>query len=139
MVLTCECRAAAYTNLEDHTNAIKACEKAIKLDPNYTKGYSRLGNTYYNLGNLEKALELYTIASQKDPNNQTYKTNIEKLKQKIEEKKKSSPFGFGQSMPDLSQMDLGKLSDMFNNPEFMNIATNMMQQPQFQQMMGNLM
>lgn len=36
-------RAAAYSRVEKHTDAISDCREAIKLDPNYGKAYGRLG------------------------------------------------------------------------------------------------
>ncbi|XP_076915914.1 small glutamine-rich tetratricopeptide repeat-containing protein 2-like [Bidens hawaiensis] len=36
-------RAAAYTQNNQHTEAIHDCNKAIEINPNYSKAYSRLG------------------------------------------------------------------------------------------------
>lgn len=36
-------RAAAYSRLDRHTDAMVDCRQAIKLDPLYGKAYGRLG------------------------------------------------------------------------------------------------
>lgn len=36
-------RAAAYTSLRRHDKAIEDCKKAVVIDPNYGKAYSRMG------------------------------------------------------------------------------------------------
>ena len=36
-------RAAAYSKLDDHTRAIQDCEKAVSIDPTYSKAYGRMG------------------------------------------------------------------------------------------------
>ena len=36
-------RAAAYTKLNETKNAISDCERAINIDPNYSKAYGRMG------------------------------------------------------------------------------------------------
>lgn len=36
-------RAAAYSRLENHEQALADSKKAVKLDPNYGKAYGRLG------------------------------------------------------------------------------------------------
>ncbi len=38
-------RAAAYSHDGDHANAVEDSKKAIEVDPDYSKSYSRMG--YY--------------------------------------------------------------------------------------------
>ncbi|KAF9947498.1 hypothetical protein BGZ65_008761, partial [Modicella reniformis] len=43
-------RAAAYSQMSDHQNAIKDSLKAAEVDPAYSKAYSRLGHAYFSVG-----------------------------------------------------------------------------------------
>ena len=36
-------RAAAYSKLHKHVKAIEDCEKALVIDPQYSKAYGRMG------------------------------------------------------------------------------------------------
>lgn len=42
-------RAAAYSSIENHDGAIADAEKAIELDPNFFKAYSRLGYVVFTI------------------------------------------------------------------------------------------
>lgn len=37
------CRAAAYSKLGNYAGAVQDCEQAIRIDPNYSKAYGRMG------------------------------------------------------------------------------------------------
>lgn len=37
------CRAAAYSKLGNYAGAVQDCERAIRIDPNYSKAYGRMG------------------------------------------------------------------------------------------------
>jgi small glutamine-rich tetratricopeptide repeat-containing protein alpha len=50
-------RAAAYTQINKYTEAIQDCLRSIEIDPNYSKGYSRLGFAYYAQGNYRDAID----------------------------------------------------------------------------------
>ncbi|KAG9135120.1 hypothetical protein Leryth_011609 [Lithospermum erythrorhizon] len=50
-------RAAAYTQIHQYAEAIEDCLKAVKIDPNYSKAYSRLGFAYYAQGKYADAIE----------------------------------------------------------------------------------
>ena len=36
-------RAAAYSKLNKHVQAIEDCERALTIDPQYSKAYGRMG------------------------------------------------------------------------------------------------
>ena len=36
-------RAAAYSKLDNHKRALEDCDKAIRIDPKYSKAYGRMG------------------------------------------------------------------------------------------------
>lgn len=50
-------RAAAYTQINKYSEAIQDCLRSIKIDPNYSKAYSRLGLVYYAQGNYRDAID----------------------------------------------------------------------------------
>ena len=50
-------RAAAYTQVGNYEAAIDDSNEAIRLDPNYSKAYSRLGLAYYTQGKYKEAIE----------------------------------------------------------------------------------
>lgn len=37
------CRAAAYSKLGNYAGAVQDCERAICIDPSYSKAYGRMG------------------------------------------------------------------------------------------------
>ncbi|XP_063417901.1 small glutamine-rich tetratricopeptide repeat-containing protein beta-like [Mytilus trossulus] len=127
-------RAAAYSKLNKHVKAIEDCEKALTIDPQYSKAYGRMGIAYTALNDHESALECYRKALELDPTNQSYQNNLEIAEQKLKEEAAKAGFGLGSGggMP----MDF---SQILNNPHVMDMATQMMGNPQMQQMMSNMM
>ncbi|XP_078575648.1 small glutamine-rich tetratricopeptide repeat-containing protein alpha-like isoform X1 [Branchiostoma floridae x Branchiostoma japonicum] len=149
-------RAAAYSKLLEHQKSLEDCQRAVEIDPTYSKAYGRLGMAYSNLSQHEKAKESYQRALELDPDNVTYQTNLRLAEQKLREMNLGGP-GMGGPGPGLGGMGglpggLGGLGGMgggglggmdlgglLNNPMLMNMATQMMQNPQMQQMLGNLL
>ncbi|KAK1407561.1 hypothetical protein QVD17_39180 [Tagetes erecta] len=79
-------RAAAYTQNNQHTKAIHDCHKAIEIDPNYSKAYSRLGFSYYAQGKYREAIDKgFRKALELDPDNETVRGNIQAAEQKLRE------------------------------------------------------
>ncbi|KAL7595109.1 hypothetical protein Lser_V15G31238 [Lactuca serriola] len=87
-------RAAAYTQTNQHTEAIDDCHKAIEIDPNYSKAYSRLGFAYYAQGNYRDAIDKgFLKALQLDPNNESVRGNIQAAEQKLREEQQRANRG----------------------------------------------
>ncbi|XP_076907470.1 small glutamine-rich tetratricopeptide repeat-containing protein 2-like [Bidens hawaiensis] len=81
-------RAAAYTQNNQHTEAIHDCNKAIEIDPNYSKAYSRLGFSYFSQGKYRDAIDKgFKRALQLDPNNESARGNIQVAEQKLREER----------------------------------------------------
>ncbi|GAB4844180.1 hypothetical protein Ancab_037546 [Ancistrocladus abbreviatus] len=79
-------RAAAYTQIHKYNEAIRDCRKAIEIDPNYSKAYSRLGLAYYAQGNYNDAISKgFLKALELDPSNDAVKENIKVAEQKLRE------------------------------------------------------
>jgi tetratricopeptide (TPR) repeat protein len=59
--------AVAYTGLGRLADAIDAYKRTLALDPCYAAAMFNLGGTYWNLGDLEKALEVWSQACELFP------------------------------------------------------------------------
>eukprot|EP00794_Sanderia_malayensis_P003532 gene3532-4033_t len=133
-------RAAAYNKLGSFEKAIADSESAVKIDPNFSRAYGRMGLAYLNLQNYEKAKESCEKALSLDPTNESYQTNLNLIKEKMNTEKKPAesqsqpqPQQAG-GMPNLGGIDFGSL---LSNPAVMNMAQNLMQNPQMQQMFSS--
>uniref|UniRef100_V9KCN8 Small glutamine-rich tetratricopeptide repeat-containing protein alpha n=1 Tax=Callorhinchus milii TaxID=7868 RepID=V9KCN8_CALMI len=120
-------RAAALSKLGNYAGAVQDCEKAIAFDPSYSKAYGRMGLALVSLNKYSEAVNYYKKALELDPENESYKANLGIAEQKI----KDAPSPTGGS----SGFDLAGL---LNNPGFMNMASNLMQNPQVQQFSGRM-
>jgi len=128
-------RAAAYSKLSDFTNSIEDCKNALKIDPSYGKAWGRLGLALLSNNQFEEAYEAYNKAIQLEPSNDGYKQNL-KI---VEEKLKNMTFSGAGAGPEMGAFgNLGNMMSMFNNPQFMNMATQLMSDPQMQNVMSNL-
>jgi small glutamine-rich tetratricopeptide repeat-containing protein alpha len=82
---------------------------------------------------MEEAYEAYNKAISLEPSNEGYKQNLKIVEDKL---KNSHPSGVG---PDMGFGNMGGFMNMFNNPQFINMATQLMSDPQMQNMMSNIM
>jgi small glutamine-rich tetratricopeptide repeat-containing protein alpha len=128
-------RAAALTSMEDYDGAVQDCKAALSLDPEYAKAYGRLGAAFVGLANSCEALEAYEKALELEPSNAIYKKAIESLRLKA----KSSPSSSSASPPPSSSPFGGlDFSSLMSNPQLMEMASRMMQDPSaLQNMMSN--
>ncbi|XP_066247310.1 small glutamine-rich tetratricopeptide repeat-containing protein alpha-like [Euwallacea similis] len=120
-------RAAAYTRLLKDQEAISDCQEAIKLDPTYGKAYGRLGISYSNLNKYDLALKAYETALKYDPSNAMYETNLKVAQERLS----SSRRGTDASLP-------GNLSEFINNPNIINMASQVLSDQNFHSMMSAL-
>lgn len=99
-------RAAAYTQIQKYTEAIRDCLKSIDINPNYSKGYSRLGLAYYAQGNYSDAISRgFMKALQLDPNNEAVKENIKVAEQKLREEQQRTGLDQGSSSTSRSSQE----------------------------------
>lgn len=137
-------RAAAHTHTKDYRSAIIDCEKSISINETYSKAYSRLGTALFYDGNYTRAVDAYAKALELDPENETYKADLKQAEEKLKASGQTvapaaggfpNPFGAmgANGMPDFSQM-----AGLMNNPQFMQAATQMMQNPEFSNLIGNM-
>ncbi|KAL9653002.1 hypothetical protein ABK040_015517 [Willaertia magna] len=139
--------AAAYISLGQHEKAVKCCEQSIKLNENYVKSWQRLAQAQTKLSRKEDAIKSYQKLIELNPESkQEYEAKIEQLSQP---ETATNPFaglgglGGGGFNPFAGlgggAGGLGGLGEMLNNPQFMQMAMNMMQQPGMQEMVSNMM
>ncbi|MCJ8737867.1 hypothetical protein PDJAM_G00029050 [Pangasius djambal] len=121
-------RAAAYSKLGNYAGAVQDCERAIGIDPNYSKAYGRMGLALSSLNKHTEAVGYYKKALELDPENETYKSNLKIAEQKMKET--PSPTG------GMGGVDLAGL---LSNPGFMSMASNLMNNPQVQQLVSGMM
>jgi small glutamine-rich tetratricopeptide repeat-containing protein alpha len=135
-------RAAAHTHMKDYKSAIIDCEHCIALNDSYAKAYSRLGTALFYDGNYRRAVDAYSKASQLEPEDENHKERLEQAKQKADAMVPATtsampPMPGG--MPGLPPgMDFSRMSQMMNDPQFMTMAQQMMQNPAFSNMVANM-
>ncbi|KAI1289984.1 Small glutamine-rich tetratricopeptide repeat-containing protein alpha [Halotydeus destructor] len=126
-------RAAAYSKLNNHSFALEDCRRAIQIDDTYSKAYGRMGLAYASLNDHHRARECYKKASELDPQNESYKNNLAIAEEKVAELERSNPLG---ALGGLGGFDIGSV---LSNPALMNMASQMMQDPNMQNLIGNMM
>jgi len=140
-------RAAAYTKLGNYTGAVDDAQRALQIDPAYTKAYSRLALAYAGLNRFEEAQSQIKRALELDPGNDSYQNNLRVIEARMAEAAQVG--GGGGGMPGLAGLPGGlgqfanmgglNLESMLSNPAMMNVAAQMMNDPNMQQMMSSLM
>jgi len=137
-------RAAAYTSMENYEEALQDCKKAISFDPEYSKAYSRMGLIYSKINLFAESENCYEKALKLEPDNDSYKKNIQIVKDKLKEQAANPMAAMGGmpgmpgGMPDMSQMGAA-MEQIMQNPQMRQMAENMMSNPQMQEMMQNMM
>ncbi|BFZ58421.1 Small glutamine-rich tetratricopeptide repeat-containing protein 2 [Savitreella phatthalungensis] len=167
-------RAAAYSSNGQHDLAIADAQLAAEIDPSYGKAWSRLGHAQFASGDLEAAKKSYAKGVEVDPQSEVMQRGLETVTRKLQQRGESnagerSPAatggapgaGAGQGMPDFASLasmfggaggggggGAPDLAGILNNPQFMNMANNLMQSgaldsfmrnPQMAQMAQNFM
>ncbi|KAK3847871.1 MAG: hypothetical protein J3R72DRAFT_416563 [Linnemannia gamsii] len=145
-------RAAAYSQMGDHQNAITDSLKAAEVDPSYSKAYSRLGHAYFSVGKYKDAVTAYEKGLTLEPNNATMKSSLATARTKARDNEvtpaaRSGGAGAGAGglpagFPDLSALGGGAggmpdLASLMSNPALMNMAQQMMQSGALNNLMSN--
>lgn len=151
-------RAAAYSSDSQHERAVEDAEKALQIDPNFSKAYSRLGLAKYALGDATAAMKAYEkgLEVEGDKKSEAMAKGYETAKKRVEEelqksispsnseKEASSEAGentpsqstgnaANSGMPDLGSLfgggQMPSFSEMMNNPQIMQAAQGLMSNP----------
>lgn len=83
-------KADSAYNKDNFTEALKLYMDAARTEGTSTGLYYNIGNSYYRLGNIRKAVVYYERALLLDPNNQDAKDNLDFLSTKIVDIKSGS-------------------------------------------------
>lgn len=119
-------RAAAYSKINNHQQAIEDCQTALSIDPTYCKAYGRLGLAYSSLGKHKEAKDSYQKALELEPDNESYKNNLHIAIQK------SAEMAINKGV--FPAIDF---SALLSNPALMNMAIQMLSDPVMQNTMSN--
>ncbi|KAJ1365779.1 hypothetical protein KIN20_026212 [Parelaphostrongylus tenuis] len=141
-------RAAAYCRLEQYDLAIQDCRTALALDPKYSKAYGRMGLALSCQNRYQQAVDAYKKALELDPNQESFKNNLRIAEEKVKELEAAAqasgvppnPFsalfaGAGGA----GTADGVNFASLFSNPQMLNMAQSLMNDPNIQNMMGQLM
>lgn len=117
-------RAAAHFKLGEHESAVADCMAALALQPTYGKAHGRLGIALTALNRHEEARTAFARAVQLEPDNESYKQNLKLAEEQLAQR------------GDRRQMDLGGL---LQNTALLNMATEMLADPNMQNLISGLM
>lgn len=117
-------RAAAHFKLGEHETAVADCMAALALQPNYGKAHGRLGLALTALDRHAEARTAFARAAQLEPDNESYKQNLRLAEERCAQR------------GDRRQLDLGGL---LQNPALLNMATEMLSDPNMQNLISGLM
>ncbi|SPC62037.1 related to SGT2  len=146
-------RAAAFSQIGQHDQAIDDAKQASKIDPTFGKAYSRLGHALFSSGRFQEAVEAYSKGVEVDPTNEVLKKGLAASKEQVSSS--SSSTGASASAPSASRdavsspsagADAGAgtggfpnfgggaggmpdLASMMNNPMIAQMAQNLMSNP----------
>jgi small glutamine-rich tetratricopeptide repeat-containing protein alpha len=142
--------------IQEYAKAATDCERALELDPNYSKAFGRLGYAQMHLNNLEKAKECYEKAMELDPGNESYSSSLGAVKLRLEAQRRKSEMTQGGPEAEKAQAssgsssgsssapggtpglgglpNMGNFASLLSNPAVMNMAQSVMSNPQLMQM-----
>lgn len=117
-------RAAAHFKLGENEAAVADCTAALALQPDYGKAHSRLGLALTALERHREARMAYARAAALEPDNESYRQNLRLADEQLA--------AHGERAP----LDLGGL---LQNPALLNMATEMLADPNMQNLISGLM
>lgn len=119
-------RAAAHFKLGDNEAAVADCTAALALQPDYSKAHGRLGLALAALDRPREARAAFARAAQLEPDNQSYRDNMRLADERLAQR--------GQRPA--AALDLAGL---LHNPALLNMATEMLADPNMQNLISGLM
>lgn len=81
-------RALCRTHLKDYTGSISDCERALALDPSYTKARKTKANALGQSGNWEEAVRELKALQEQDPQDATIVKEIRKAELELKKSKR---------------------------------------------------
>ncbi|CCC70968.1 hypothetical protein NCAS_0G00810 [Naumovozyma castellii] len=113
-------RSACYTSLKQFQEALNDAQQCVKINPDWSKGYNRMGAAHLGLGDLDDAESNYKKALELDSNNKAASEGLEQV-HRVQESRKSRPdFGMTEMFSDPNLIEKlrqnPKTKDMMNDP-----------------------
>ncbi|KAJ5121076.1 uncharacterized protein N7515_009037 [Penicillium bovifimosum] len=109
-------RSAVYAAQQEYQKALEDAEKAIEIQPNWSKGHVRKGAAYRGLGDLLAAHDAYDEALKLEPGNAQAKSGMEATQRAINAEATADG---------VTGDPTGGLGGMFNDPAlFQKLASN---------------
>ncbi|XP_026285391.1 small glutamine-rich tetratricopeptide repeat-containing protein beta [Frankliniella occidentalis] len=127
-------RAAVHSKLNNYQQSIADAKQALKIDSSYCKAYARLGLAHASLGQHEEARNAYAKALEMEPDNESYKNNMQLAQEKITGAG-PSPFLMG-GEPNLA--NLGPIGSMLGNSNLMAMASQVLSDPNMHRITQNV-
>ncbi|KAH8815806.1 hypothetical protein F5884DRAFT_773738 [Xylogone sp. PMI_703] len=81
-------RAMTFIKLKNYKDAIKDCERAVELDPTYTKAKKTKANALGQAGNWEEAVRELKTLQEQDPNDASIAKEIRKAELELKKSKR---------------------------------------------------
>eukprot|EP00158_Paraphelidium_tribonemae_P001558 Partr_v1_DN24541_c0_g1_i1_m19597 putative Small glutamine-rich tetratricopeptide repeat (TPR)-containing len=150
-------RAAAYTHTKAYEEAVDDCEMALSIDPAHVKAYSRMAVAQLAMGDTSGCIRSCKRGLELDAGNDSLSKTLREAESKAGsggDRGVTSPASGGNGMggmPDLSALaglagGAGAggnggfdLASLMSNPAIMNMAQQVMSNPQMAGMLGNMM
>jgi len=121
-------RAAAYTKLVALPEALKDAEEAIKIDPNFVKGYIRRSNVLFAMRDYTKALEAIQEAEEHDAEHQ-HRSEIQQQMHKCQQALVSQRSGENEEETLQRAMRDPEIAGIMNDPVMQQILQQAQSNP----------
>ncbi|RKF72665.1 Heat shock protein sti1-like protein [Golovinomyces cichoracearum] len=117
-------RSAAYASKKEYENALADAENVTKLNPDWSKGWGRVGAAKHGLGDLTGAREAYEKGLKIDSNNAQIKSGLASVNRAIENEAKGGCF-FEEIQRGIGGSPADGLGNVFNDPQLIQkLAAN---------------
>ncbi|KAJ1884060.1 Small glutamine-rich tetratricopeptide repeat-containing protein 2 [Kickxella alabastrina] len=134
-------RAAAYSQNGDHEEAVEDANKALEIDPKYSKGFSRLGRALFGLGRFKEAAEAYENGLELDPQNAVMRASLNSVNAKLDSSAVAETSRSASASDDGASAGAGAggfdFASLMSNPALMGMARNMMANGGLDSLMSN--
>lgn len=120
-------RAAAYSMMGEHFKALDDAKQSCALNPSYSKAFNRLGKAHLALGEPEEAVAAFERALELEPKDANIKASLEAARRAVSGDSEDLTESKNQSSSASSPLGGMDFSSFMNNPNFMSMAQQMMQ------------
>jgi len=130
-------RAAAHLRLNNLDKALRDCQIAIQLNRTYARAYGRMGVTYSTMNDNLRAYACYRKAFELEPDNESYMNNLRVAQENLQSQVADADAA-AQAAGAGGAGGVPNIQTIFNNPSLINMATQMLQDPNMQNMMRSI-